>query len=153
MRSPRPQQATLKVLIFPLESLYFALRLDAIRKVIPTPDIFKSGDKILGLAHFEDQEVMVLDLCGTVFRTSSHSAGSYLIVLQMMDQLYGITAPSLPLIKTVPLSDFHSVPTDYRTRDTLGVAEQMAQVDIQPGETVTIFLLEANQLLQLAVAS
>jgi chemotaxis signal transduction protein len=150
MRSPRPQPATLKVLVFALGHLYLALRLDGIRKVIPMPEILKSGDKLLGIAHFETQEVMVLDLCRTIFGAPAGQPGGYLIVIQAIASLYGITVPSLPVIKTVAIADFHPVPTEYRALDTLGIAEQMAQITLDTAETVTVFLLDADQLVNLA---
>ncbi len=148
MRATKTKVAVLKVLVFVVGDLHLAVRLDGIKKVIPMPEIFKSGDKLLGIAHFEEQEALVLDLFQKIYGQAATKDQGYLIVIEAAHSLYGLTVERLPMLKSVPLSEFRPVPSDYRTRDSLGITEQMAQIP-DKDQTVTIFLLDQNRLLQL----
>jgi len=59
------------------------------------------------------------------------------------------TVPTLPMMKEVPVADFHPVPTDYRDRDALGIADQMTQISLNATQTVTLLLLDPQRLLNL----
>ena len=131
-RSTKPKIATLKVLVFSLGHLYLAMRLEGVEKVIPMPEVIKSGAKSLGVTHFEDREAIVLDLYQTIYNRSATKGDGYLVMLQTDQNLYGITVPTLPMMKELPVADFHPVPTDYRDRDALGIADQMTQIALNP---------------------
>jgi hypothetical protein len=53
------------------------------------------------------------------------------------------------MMKEVPVADFHPVPTDYRDRDALGIADQMTQISLNATQTVTLLLLDPQRLLNL----
>jgi chemotaxis signal transduction protein len=149
MRAYKPKTATLKVLLFSLGHLYLAIRLEGVQKVIPMPEVIKSGAKRLGVAHFEDREAIVLDLFQTIYDRSATKGNGYLVVLETDQNLYGITVPTLPMMKEIPVADFRPVPADYRDRDALGIAEQMTQIALNPTQDVTVLLLDPQRLLNL----
>lgn len=137
------------MLIFALKHLNVAIRLDDVIKVIPTPEIFRSGDKTLGLANFEDKELLVVDLSHEIFGSSSTNPGRYLVVMQGdRQEFFGVPVPGLPTMKDVAVSAVRPIPSDYRDRDALGIASHMVQV--QSGEeTQTAFLLSTAKLIEI----
>jgi purine-binding chemotaxis protein CheW len=147
MLATRNQTATLKLLTFTVGHLHLALRLEGVKKVIPTPKIFKSSDTLLGLAQVEDQEVIVLDLHQTLYGQAATEASGFLIVVQTPTHRYGVTAAGLPTMREVATADFRAIPADYRDRDALGISDSMAQITLENQETTSIFLLDPGQLL------
>jgi chemotaxis signal transduction protein len=146
MLTTKADKATTKLLIFSVGKLYAAVPLDEVIKVIPTPEIFQSGEKTLGMTYFEGSEVLVVDLYREIFG-SSNTARRYLIVLRgEAQELYGVPVSSLPIMKEAYLKNVHPIPSEYRDRDTLGVASHMVQIPINK-EVQTIFLLSSEKLL------
>ena len=142
----KPKEATLQILVMPLQDLQLALRLEGIYKVIRMPEIFKSGRKALGVAHFEGEEAIVIDLHQKIYDCPNPQVEPYLIlVLSSAQRLYSIPAPSLPSLVTIPVSTLKPLPADYRDRDTLGIASHIATVG-QGTETRTFFLLDPDRL-------
>ncbi len=142
----KADKATTKLLIFSVGKLYVAVPLDEVIKVIRTPEIFQSGEKTLGMSHFEGSEVLVVDLHREIMGGSLPS-NRYLIVMQgEVEDLFGIPVSGLPIMKDVLLKNVHSITNEYRDRDTLGVASHMVQLPIN-NEVQTIFLLSSEKLL------
>ncbi|NJK52960.1 MAG: chemotaxis protein CheW [Leptolyngbyaceae cyanobacterium SU_3_3] len=126
-------------------NLYAAVPLDEVIKVIPIPEIFQSGEKTLGMTYFEGSEVLVVDLHHEIFGSSGTSS-QYLIVMRGDTQdFYGMPVSGLPIMKEVSLKNVHPIPSEYRDRDTLGVASHMVQIPIEK-ELQTIFLLSYEKL-------
>lgn len=149
MLKTKTKEATQKLLIFALKHLNVAIRLDDVIKVIPIPEIFRSGDKTLGLANFEDKEVLVVDLSHEIFGSSSTSPGRYLVVMQAdRQEFFGVPVPSLPTMKDIPVSAVRPIPSDYRDRDALGIASHMVQVP-SGAEVQTAFLLATSKLIEI----
>jgi chemotaxis signal transduction protein len=149
MLKTKTKEATQKMLIFPLKHLNVAIKLDDVVKVIPIPEIFRSGNKTLGLANFEDKEVLVVDLSHEIFGSASTNPGRYLVVMQGdRQEFFGVPVPGLPTMKDVAVSVVRPIPSDYRDRDALGIASHMLQV---PGgeETQTAFLLSTGKLIEI----
>lgn len=146
------KEATIKILVFPIGKLHLAAKLDGVIKVIRMPEIFKSGDKLLGIANFEDQEVIVVDIHEKIYGQSVSKAKGFLVIIQNTKNLCGITVPSLPTIKEIPLSALQPLPNEYRDRDTLGIASHIAQVPMDKDKDTmqTAFLLDAELLLKIA---
>jgi chemotaxis signal transduction protein len=146
MLTTKTERATTKLLIFSIGKLYAAIPLDEVIKVIPIPEIFQSGDKTLGMTYFEGNEAIVVDLHREIFGGSG-LASRYLIVMQGESEgFYGIPVSGLPLMKDVLLKAVHPIPSEYRDRDTLGVASHMVQIPVGK-EVQTIFLLSSEKLL------
>jgi purine-binding chemotaxis protein CheW len=62
MLSNKKKEETLKFLIFSMGNLNLAMGIDSVVRIIPLPQIHRSGNKLLGITTYEDQEVLVLDL-------------------------------------------------------------------------------------------
>jgi chemotaxis signal transduction protein len=153
--------ATQRLLIFPVGALIFALRLAGVQKIVPLPTIFKSGDRTLGITHWQDQEVMVIDLHQQIYQRPAQSTQPkprFLIVVEVeavetefsgFDDrfqhrradapsstiLYGMIAEGLPMLKAVPETEIHAIPMDYRDRDPLGIADALIQVSLDVTST------------------
>jgi chemotaxis signal transduction protein len=147
MLKTKVTEATLKILTFSLNDLFLAVTLDGVKKVIPVPAIAKSGNKLLGIAKFEDREIIVVDLHQKILDTTASVTAKYLIVIQSESQaLYGIPVVAMPEMLEVPLSTIHPIPDDYRNHDTLGIADRVTQISTMPG-TLTIFILSSTSVV------
>lgn len=149
MPSTKTRTETLKMLVFPLSHLYLSVKLAGVKKVIPTPEIFKSGNEVMGITHFEEREAIVLDLHQAIYQCPAQKHQGFLVVIDINEQLYGITVEALPEMKELPLDELKPIPVEYRERDTLGIADFMTQVNLQNGRTITTFLLDSDRLLEL----
>lgn len=149
MFSSKVKQAKTKVMVFPLGDLFFGVRLEQVLKVVAMPNIFKSGEKLLGITSFEDQEVVVVDLYQEVFGRPLPKGQGFLLILDGKDNPYGITVASLPLLREVPYVDLHALPASYRNRDNLGIASHMFQLSEQDTQK-TVFLLDPELLFSIS---
>ncbi|MBW4522694.1 MAG: chemotaxis protein CheW [Scytolyngbya sp. HA4215-MV1] len=146
MKKLQTRTPTLKVLVIPVQNLSLALKLEGVQKVVPTPQIFKSGEKTLGVAHFEDREAIVVDLHHKIFGAPSSQPERYVVLVQATDQqLYGIPTTTLPTLQELPLESLNPLPADYRDRDTLGIASHTVALPQQDTEQ-TLFLLDPDRL-------
>jgi chemotaxis signal transduction protein len=143
---------TLKLLLFPLGNLFLALRLTGLKRVIKLPEIFKSGDKVLGITQVDGQDVIVLDLYWQIYGRSLETAKGFLVVVESETCTYGIVVDTLPTIKDIPESDLQTIPSDYRDRDPLGIADVMATLNLTKNQTITAFVLDPSHLLAIADA-
>jgi chemotaxis signal transduction protein len=147
MLKTKVKEATLQILTFPLDDLFMAIKLDGVKKVIPIPAIAKSGNKLLGIAKFEDQEIIVVDLYHKILEAEDLNPNRFLILIQSESQfLYGIPVGALPQMLEVPISMIHPIPEDYRNHDTLGIADQVTQISVMP-DTLTIFILSSTSIV------
>ncbi len=138
-----------KLLVFSVGNLWLSLNLEAVKKVIPRPEIVKGKQPYLGLCYFEDQEVTVIDLYQKVLGQDFQGGKSYLIIAQSPKGLYGITVGNLPIMRDVATDRLHPVPPEYRERDTLNIASHMAQINLSPNKTETVFLLDETRLIEM----
>ncbi|OLP16313.1 hypothetical protein BST81_22220 [Leptolyngbya sp. 'hensonii'] len=146
MKASQTRSKTLRVLVIPLQNLHLALSLDGIQKVVRTPQVFKSGEKVLGVAHFEDQEVIIVDLHQQIFGVPNPQPEIYVVVVRATNQqLYGIPTPTLPGLQELPLESLNPLPPDYRARDTLGIASHTVSTQ-SAQEAQTLFLLDPDRL-------
>jgi purine-binding chemotaxis protein CheW len=149
LKSRQAKGATLSVMAFKVGHLRLAVTLGGIRKVIPRPQVVTGNQSFLGLTQVDDQEVLVLDLHHRILGISATEAPGFLIVFQSDLNTYGITTAELPTMQDIPLESLHPVPRDYRDRDALGIASQMAEIPLKQDETTTLFLLDPDELLSL----
>ncbi len=139
--------ATVPVLVFPLKHLSLALRLEWVIKVIPLPEIFGSGQKAMGVAHFEDREITILDPYRQLYGVPNPAPFRYVVVVQPTSgNDYGIPVTTLPVFQELPLKSLRSLPSSYRQGDTLGIASHVALIPTHPDQTQTIFLLDVEAL-------
>jgi chemotaxis signal transduction protein len=161
----RPKEETLQVLVFPFKDLHLALRLEGVQKVIRKPEIFRSGQKSLGMAHFEDQEAIVIDLHQRIYGHPNLQPESHLVIAksvmaksvitELEPQLYGILVATLPTMMAIGVSALRPLPAEYRDRDPLGIASHIATIqqhaapqNVAPQSTgsKTLFLLDPMRL-------
>jgi chemotaxis signal transduction protein len=149
MIKAKPQETMVQILVAPFKHLQMAVKLESVRKVIRTPEIFKSGEKPFGIAHFEENEVMIVDLYQKIYARSNPESEGYLIILQSDDyQLYGVPVTMLPTMKVISSALLRPLPSDYRDRDALGIASHVVTIT-QNSQTQTIFLLDLQLLLRI----
>jgi len=145
--------ATAKTLIFPIGELFLAVYLDAVERVVRLPEIFKSGQKLLGVAQVGDAEIIILDLHQKVYGIPSKSPVSHIIILKTTGKIsaqtkFGIPVSTLPEISDVLQSEIRPLPETYRHEDTLGIASHIFTVS-KKDKTMTAFLLPPESLLDL----
>jgi chemotaxis signal transduction protein len=133
---------TLSMLVAPFGNLCLAVPMAGVQKVIRTPEIFKSGARSLGVAHFEEREVIVVDLHQKIYGSANPQYEKYVVVTEISSgQLYGVLCTKLPTLLTLPWTELRPLPEDYRKRDPLGIASHVASI-IQNGEPQTVFLVD-----------
>jgi chemotaxis signal transduction protein len=150
MLSNKKKEETLKFLIFSLGNLNLAMGIDSVVRIIPFPKIHRSGNKLLGITTYEDQEVLVIDLYKQIYNQETNLAKGFLVIFAGKHGLYGITITALPNVEDVPVHKLQPVPSEYRDRDTLGIASHMMQVSIKKSDPQTVFLLDSELLLKMA---
>ena len=151
MLSNKKKQETLKFLIFSMGDLNLAMGIDSVVRIIPLPQIHRSGDKLLGITTYEDREVLVIDLYKKIYGQETNLAKGFLVIFAGKNSLYGITIANLPNVEDVPVQSLQPIPAEYRDRDTLGIASHMMQVSIKKfADLQTVFLLDAELLLKMA---
>ena len=150
MLSNKKKEETLKFLIFTMGDLNLAMGIDSVVRIIPLPKIYRSGDKLLGITNYEDQEVLVIDLYKQIYSQETNLTKGFLVIFAGKHSLYGLTIAALPNVEDVPVHKLQPVPAEYRDRDTLGIASHMMQVSIKKSEPQTVFLLDSELLLKMA---
>lgn len=137
----------LKVLVFSMDSLNLALRIESVYKVLNAMPIYGIGVNGVGIVHMGDREVTVLDLRQRLFqspRTNDNLSGGYLIVVQnTKGELYGLPTETVPTLMDVPLSSIRILPESFRHADALGIASHVAVIS-QSEMTFTLFLLDSD---------
>ncbi|MEN9215261.1 MAG: chemotaxis protein CheW [Gloeomargarita sp. DG02_3_bins_56] len=139
----------MKILHFPVGSLNLGLPLSQVQKVMPHPTVFSSGQKPIGLAHFEEQEVVVLDLHRFLLGQGNPHPPTHLIVVKAGTELYGLPCAGLPALVDIPPEQIRQIPPSYQQADTLGLASHVARWD----QDMTLFLLDGQRLASLVQAS
>jgi chemotaxis signal transduction protein len=150
MLSNKKKEETLKFLIFSMGNLNLAMGIDSVVRIIPLPQIHRSGNKLLGITTYEDQEVLVIDLYKQIYNQEVNLTKGFLVIFAGKYSLYGLTIAALPNVEDVPVHKLQPVPAEYRDRDTLGIASHMMQVSIKKSDPQTVFLLDSELLLKMA---
>ncbi len=150
MLSNKKKETTLKFLIFAMGNLNLAMGINSVVRIIPLPKIHRSGDKLLGMTTYEEQEVLVIDLHKQIYGQEIDISKGFLVIFAGKNSLYGITIATLPNVEDVPVSMVQPLPREYRDRDTLGIASHMMQASIKKSEPQTVFLLDSELLLKMA---
>ena len=131
-------------------NLNLAMGINRVVRIIPLPKIHRSGDKLLGMTTYEEQEVLVIDLHKRIYGQEIDISKGFLVIFAGKNSLYGITIATLPNVEDVPVSMVQPLPREYRDRDTLGIASHMMQASIKKSEPQTVFLLDSELLLKMA---
>jgi chemotaxis signal transduction protein len=151
LRTQTPQVPTIKALAIEIQDLKLAIPLELLVKVIRTPTVFKSGDKWMGMTHLDQESLLVLDLYQKIYGTTNPQPIENLVIIRDLrngnDRLLGIPVSQLPTMVSLPTDQMQSLPSDYRDRDTLGIASHIVILN-QGDQTETLFLLDPDRLLQ-----
>ncbi|HBC41576.1 MAG TPA: hypothetical protein DCZ88_06700 [Pseudanabaena sp.] len=150
MITKQNKEEKLKFLVFTMGNLNLAIGIDSVIRIIPLPKIHRSGDKLLGIAMYEDQEVLVIDLYKRIYDQEKNIVKGFLVIFLGKKNLCGITIDTLPNVEDVPLLSLQTVTSEYRDRDTLGIASHIMQIPIKKSEPQTVFLLDSELLLKMA---
>ncbi len=153
IKTLQKRHSTLRVMSFKVGHLHLALSLEGVQKVIPKPTVLKGNQPFLGLTQIDDQEIIVLDLYQRILGTAAPENTGFLVIFQAKLNTYGLTTASLPAMQEIPLETIRPVPTDYRDRDALGIAAQMAEIPQGDAQSITLLLLDPDALLQLVQVS
>jgi chemotaxis signal transduction protein len=149
MLKTKTKIATTKILTFSVGSLFLAVQLDAVEKVIRLPEVLSSGQTPLGVTQFGDAELMVLDLHQKIYNRPNPSQIKYIIILKTDRQgNFGIPVSGLPEISDVVQSEIRPLPETYRQEDTLGIASHVVTIN-RKEEILTAFLIPPVSLLSL----
>ena len=149
MITKQKKEEKLKFLIFTMGNLNLAIGIDSVIRIIPLPKIHRSGDKLLGIAMYEDQEVLVIDLYKRIYNQETNITKGFLVIFAGNNSLCGITINTLPNVEDVPLLSLRMLTSEYRDRDTLGIATHIMQIPIKKSEPQTVFLLDYELLLKM----
>ncbi|MBD1909416.1 MULTISPECIES: hypothetical protein [unclassified Leptolyngbya] len=132
--------------------IYFGVHIHSIQHIYGKTTIYSSGKTLAGIAHIDDHEITILDLC-RYLSNQSVAEVNYLIALRSPDvDLLGIPLYESPVLVEVPPKNIRELPTSYRHLDYLGVANQVAIAETEEG-TQTAFLLDLNRLISLMIQS
>lgn len=137
-----------KVLVIPCQKLLLAVPITEAVKVVRIPEIYRSGQRALGLANFDDKEVIVIDLHQKIYNLPNPEVEQYLIVIQPNKGcLFGIPSSSLPTLANLPEQEMKELPRDYRDRDALGIASHIVTLS-QSEQSQTILLLDILRIFE-----
>ncbi len=142
----QPKVLQVKALVVTIQDLKLAIPLAMVLKVIRTPNIFKSGDKWMGITQSDQEGLLVLDLYRKIYGKDNPQPAEHLVVVRGPDRMMGIPVAALPSMVSFAADRLQPLPPDYRDRDTLGVASHLAVLQ-QGTQTETLFLLDPDRLL------
>lgn len=145
------QTKTIKLVIFPVSNLNFALDIDTVQKVVNYSIIFGSGLNHFGLVNIGNQEITVIDLHKRLFHTPQaldSDEKKYLILAKnSVDELFGIVINETPTLFDAPLNNIRTLPASYRHSDTLAIASHVTVIPDINGD-LTIFILDPDELIK-----
>ncbi len=142
--NPRKLETKIKLVAFSLQDLWLALKIHEVQRVIPMPQVFKSGQGAVGVASLDRKTVTILDLGQQLFGTPLAVPGNYLMLLpEAGGELIGIPVVETPMILEVSEKEIQALPPSYRLADTLGIASHLVVLS-DPDQTV--FLLDTARL-------
>ncbi|MGF1600857.1 MAG: chemotaxis protein CheW [Thermosynechococcaceae cyanobacterium] len=156
-RRGRKAEATEQFIAFRLRQEWFALRIDAVHRVVTLGQTFGDpGHTGIGLTQYQDQELLVIDVSQRIFAEEKYeslikfeagtndSAQRCLIVLKnSQGELIGLPIDSQPEVKRAPASRLTPLPATYTSRSKIRcLSSMMVQLPDEP----PLFLLDPDQL-------
>ena len=138
-----------KLLVFEIGKLTLALPIMQVQKVIRQREVHGSGLSCVNLAHFESEDVTVVDLHQKLFGVSldrSTSSGFFILSKNTNGESLGIAVAKSPTLVDIPLERIRLLPDAYRRADTLEIASHVT-VLTQSETTKTIFILDLTRLV------
>lgn len=153
--NPKTNQGNLKIVVFQVGRLSFALPIYTIVKIASHIPVSRSGLNSFGIAHLGDIEITIVDLYQRLFHQASTfvTTQEYLIVAQTSSQeILGIEVGTIPVILEVPYNQIRTLPASYRRLDTLEIASHVTIIPESEGNR-TVFLLDVDRLLSVDTSS
>lgn len=157
--SSSQEVSNIRLLVFSIDKLTLALPVNRVRKVTRYAPIHGSGLSHVNLAHFDNQELTVIDLHQKLFNRSQDDLnpdGGYFIVVRSQEtanvdleaDYLGIRSIDAPILMDVSLEHIRSLPKSYRYADTLEIASHVAIVPNEhDSSSQTIFVLDLDCLI------
>jgi purine-binding chemotaxis protein CheW len=156
--SPERQLSQVKLILFSFGKqvmngnlpIYFGVHIQSIQHIYGQTKIYSSGRTLAGIAHVEDQEITILDLCRYLSNEPLPETNYLLTLRTLQVDLIGIPLAESPFLVEVPLNKIRTLPTTYRHLDHLGIANQVAIAELEEGSQ-TAFLLDLERLVDCMV--
>ncbi len=144
----------IKALVLQIQDLRLAIPLDILVKVVRTPtNIFKSGDKWMGMTQLDQDSLLILDLYRKIYGTDNPNPVENLVIVRdrhdTIDQLLGIPVSKLPTMTSFPANRLTPLSENYRNSDTLGIASHMATLN-PDNNPETLFILDPARLFTIS---
>ena len=140
---------TLKCVRVNLDKIVLAIPLDCIDRVIRQTPVLGSGLSHMGVIHYADTPITVIDLHYQLFQTrkSGINQESYLIITKTMTQnTLAFPIQETPNLIEFPVSKLRVLPPLYRHSDTLGIASHVIRISQPSGEENMFFILDVDYL-------
>ncbi|MEB3214211.1 MAG: chemotaxis protein CheW [Leptolyngbyaceae bacterium] len=146
----RKNQAAQKLVTFQCQHEWFALPIHLVRKFAPMERVYgTSGNGTMGLTHFENQEIPVIDIShrifGEAYRSTFDSTEMYLLIVQSSSgELVGLPIGFQPVLRRVPDNAFAPLPPSYSAKGNLTCVRAIAVLgDDHP----SLLLLDLDTLI------
>jgi chemotaxis signal transduction protein len=148
LRPTTPIVPQIKALMVQIKDLKLAIPLDILIKVIRTPsNIFKSGDKWMGMTQLDQDSLLVLDLYRKIYGTDNPTPVENLVIVRdrqaSLTQLLGIPVSHLPSIISFPADSLKPIPEDYRNMVVLNPATNPDTIFIL--DTTRLFIIDSDR--------
>lgn len=156
--SPERQLSNAKLILFSFGQqimngnlpIYFGVHIQSIQHIYGQTTIYSSGKTLAGIAHVEDQEITILDLCRYLSNEPLPETNYLLTLRSPQVDLIGIPLSDSPVLVEVPPNKIRTLPATYRHLDHLGIANQVAIAETEEGSQ-TAFLLDLERLVNLMI--
>lgn len=157
----KQREKTIKLVVFTINALNFALRIESVNKVVNHTRIIYSNDWArVGIAHVGDFEITVFDLQEKLTPQMAqsdqtprdYSDDHYLIIAQgSSEELIGIPVNDAPILMEVPISQIRALPESYRRADQLNMASHVTLIP-QESDKMTVFLMDIDRVFVQVIA-
>ncbi len=140
-----------QVVAFPVGTLILSVPIQSVYRVLSKIPVNGSGERGVGIAHLENDELTVFDLEYQLFPQQMQQnlaiKGSHIIVVQSETEVLGLLVKQTPTLMNLERDRVRILPDSYRQADTLSFCSHVAILDGKEART-TVFLLDVEQLLQ-----
>jgi len=144
----RKVEPTQQLLVFSLQSAWFALPVKFVSKVIALDALQEDTlESATGLILYQSREIPILDLRQRLFGRAMETLRSpYLaIVPNLQGDMVGLPLESQPALRRIPESAFSALSATYQSEGNIRCASALI---IPSQEEPPIFLLNLHQVLQ-----
>lgn len=144
-----PSRSALPVLIFAVAHTVIAVPLTLVVRVLPTPASIRVQTREIGLMHWQDREITLLNLLPRLApRYPQQGLSPFLLVLHSQQGgYYAIPIQEPPHLCNLPLVSIRLLPESLRHALPLDLANHLA-VLTRPGAPLTVFLLDLDRVVR-----